>query len=159
MIRTVEIITEVSPLTAADCSGLPYSPALLLGSKLDASITDDPEFRRACAWGFDTYFDEMYQWDESRENLVFVARTYTWDEVIEGVVRGTLFEDLPGCLVSAACRAGGVLGWLSAHALVNRSDAVLALAVLRSLIVRPCEASCEDAAASWLAVSNDKKTR
>jgi hypothetical protein len=147
MMRTVEMIPQVCPLTLTEYAEMPYSPAFLLDAKFDASITDSPEFGRACASGFETYFEEMYQWDESREHLVFVARSYTWEEVIEGVVRGTLFEDMPGCVVSAASRAGGVLGWLSAHALVNRSEALLAVTVLRHLMVWPTGTSCADRAA------------
>jgi hypothetical protein len=147
MMRTVEMIPQVCPVTLAEYAEMPYCPVFLLDAKFDASITDHPEFPKACEWGFETYFEEMYQWDESRENLVFVTRSYTWEEVVEGVVRAALFEEMPGCVVSVASRAGGVLGWLSAHALVNRSEALLAVTVLRHLMVWPVGTSCADRAA------------
>src|SRR6266567_9192245 len=134
MVSTLPIITKVSPLTVADYVEMPYSPALLLDSKFDASITDDPEFREACKDGFTFYFEEMYEWDEE-DDEVFVERCYTWVEVIESVVDNALSEGEPGRLLPCVERAGFALGWLSALALTDRSMARRALTVLEALLV------------------------
>ncbi len=134
MVSTLPVITQVSPLTVADCSDMPYAPVLLLDSKFDASITDDSEFREACEDGFKAYFEEMYEWDEEDDD-VFVERCYTWAEVIESVVDNALSEGEPGRLLPCVERAGFALGWLSALALTDRSMARRALTVLEALLV------------------------
>ncbi len=133
MVSTVQVMTRVSPLTAADFVDMSYSPALLLDSKFDASITDAPEFREACRDGFTFYFEEMYEWDE-QDNEVFVECRYTWAEVIESVVDNALSEGEPGRLLPCVERAGFALGWLSALALTDRSMARRALTVLEALL-------------------------
>ncbi len=122
-------------LTAADFRDVPYSPALLLESRFDASITDDDEFAKGCAWGFDAYFEEMFQWNETRTELVFVQKAYTWAEVVSWLIEGVLTGDEPASLTSRAWRAGFLLGWLSALALTRRPMALLGLEVLHALIV------------------------
>ena len=134
MVSTLPVITQVSPLTIADFVEMPYSPAVLLDSKFDASMTYDPEFREASRDGFTFYFEEMYEWDEE-DNEVFVGRCYTWVEVIESVVDNALSEGEPGRLLPCVERAGFALGWLSALALTDRSTARRALTVLEALLV------------------------
>ncbi len=134
MVSTVSMITKVSSLTAADFVDLPYSPALLLDSKFDVSITDDAEFREACEDGFKAYFEGMYEMDDEGDG-VFVACCYTWAEVVEQVADSVLSEGCPGRLLPCAERAGFALGWLSALALTDPSMAMRALSVLEALLV------------------------
>ncbi|SRR6266567_1303511 len=134
MVSTLPIITQVSPLTVADCVEMPYSPVLLLDSKFDVSITDDPAFREACEDGFGGYFEGMYEMDEEQEESLFVARCYSWAEVVEWVVDNALSEEKPGRLLPCVERAGYALGWLSALALTDRSTARRALTVLEALL-------------------------
>ena len=134
MVSSVPMVTHVFPLTAADCAEMPYASALLLDSKFDASITDDPEFRGACETGFDAYFEEMYAWNEVGDDLVFVEKQYAWREVRTFVVRNAMAHDGRGELLPCGWRAGFVLGWLSALALTDRSVALRALSVVERLL-------------------------
>ena len=134
MESTVPVITKASLLTIADFVDLPYSPALLLESRFDASVTDDPEFRAACESGFNAYFEHMYELDEEFHER-FVEKRYTWVDLV------TFVDETAGVSgsrerngVSFAWGAGFGLGWLSAHALVKREDAVLALGRLMARI-------------------------
>jgi hypothetical protein len=130
MVSTVQIM-KVAPLTLAEYAEMPYAPTLLLDSKFDASLTDDPEFRRACESGFEGYFELMYEWNEDRTAAVFVEKRYTWADLavlVDETVGDTGLQGWRG--VSFAWGAGFGLGWLSAHALVQREDAELALARL-----------------------------
>ena len=99
--------------------------------------TDSSEFRKACLWGFDAYFEGMYEWESSGGTLVFVPRLHTWVEVVELVVETALCEDWAGYQISRGGRAGFGLGWLSALALVNRQEAMVGLTMLMALIVGP----------------------
>lgn len=141
-------IVSTGPLSAVSAAAfceLPYSPALLLDSSFSTEITDDPRFHKACAYGFDDYFEEMYEWngDES----VFVAQSFSWADVIAFVIENVLHWRMIDLVVepAPAWDAGFVLGWLSAHALVDRPVSLMALEVLRALIesllsvaVQPC---------------------
>jgi len=131
-------------------SEVPYSPALLIESSFDASITDSDEFRRACQWGYDAYFEDMYVTGESETELVFVARCYTWVEMVEFVMQNALGEHAPGYFISRDWRAGFGLGWLSALALTNRREAMMGLTMLTALIVGP--ASERQSVATWQGV-------
>ena len=133
MLSRVE--TRSSLAVAAVVCEVPYSPALLLESSFDASITDSSEFRKACQWGFDAYFEYMYEFDSSGVELVFVSRLYTWVEIVELVVETALREDWAGYQISRDWRVGFGLGWLSALALVNRQEAMMGLTMLMALIV------------------------
>jgi len=127
--------TQVSPLTVADCVDMPYSPALLLDSKFDASITDDPEFRAACETGFDAYFESMYQWNEARTDTVFVGRRFSRGGVLAFVAENVFAEDEHDGLLLVGWRGGFLLGWLSALALTDRVTATQALAVVEVLLM------------------------
>ena len=137
-------ITSTGPLLAVSAAAfvdLPYSPALLLDSCFSAAITSEREFRSACEYGFDDYFEEMYQSNEADTGSVFVERSYTLAEVIAFVVGNARSHEARFLPSSLAWDAGFVLGWLSAHALVDRPASLLALEVLRALIER---LSCQD---------------
>jgi len=121
-------------LTVAAFAEVPYSPALLLESSFDASVTDSEEFHLGCKWGFDAYFDTMYGWGESKAELVFVEKRYTWAEIVEFVFLTALGEDPPGYVTLRDWRAGFGLGWLSALALTNRHEAMLGLTMLTVLL-------------------------
>lgn len=139
--RSVSTGPLLAVSAAAFCE-LPYSSALLLDSSFGVDITDDSKFRRACESGFDAYFEEMYELDGDRP--FFVARSYSGSDMIVFVLENVLhcqagdrLVDLP----SVVWDAGFVLGWLSAHALVDRPASLLALEVLRALIERvSCQA-------------------
>lgn len=121
---------------------LPYSPALLLDAGFDASITDPADFRSACDAGFDDYFEMMYCWSETRTDLVFVDRFYTWLEVQGGIVGNVVRTYGPSeqffRVTPLSWRAGFVLGWLSALALVDRPLALRGLCLL-VLLVPSCQ--------------------
>jgi hypothetical protein len=136
MESTVEMVTKVSPLTVADFAEMPYSPALLLESRFDASVTDGPEFRAACESGFGAYFDGLIELDEELY-VTFVEKPHTWADVVALVDETLGATDLQDWRrVSLAWGAGFGLGWLSAHALVKREDAVMALGRLTGGIER-----------------------
>src|SRR2546429_6605677 len=124
-------------LSVAAFAEVPYSPALLLESSFDASVTDSEEFHLGCKWGFDAYFDTMYGWGESKAELVFVEKRYTWAEIVEIVFLTALGEDLPGYVTLRDWRAGFCLCWLSALALAKRHGGVLGLSML-SLLLWAC---------------------
>src|SRR5579885_711042 len=108
-------VTQVKP---TGFSGLPYSPVLLLDARFDASITDCSWFRDACSDGFEHYFEEVYEADESGD--VVVDRVYTWREVEREIVEHvTRRYDAAERFYGVPClpfRAGFMLGWLSALA-------------------------------------------
>jgi len=135
--RTLRVI---APALVTDVIDMPYSPALLLDGRFDVSLTDDPEFHDVCEWGFHSYFDDM--WDvrpgaTSRgfDDFILVERRYTVAYVMGEVLanmRGT--NDAGSSLVRCV---GVSLGWLSALALVQCSEALEGLAVL--LLCVQCE--------------------
>ena len=137
MVSTVPVRTQVSPLTVADFAELPYSPALLLDAKFDVSITDDPEFRIACRWGFDAYFELMHRLDKASGKSVFVAEVYSWDEVVRFLLNNVMDERGVADDRYRGWRAGFLLGWLSALALTDRVLAVNGLAIVERLVVSP----------------------
>ncbi len=132
--QTQTLSSMAVSLTAAAFVDVPYSPAFLLESRFDASITDDPEFPFTCGCGFDAYFAEMFEWNEEHTDLVFVEKCYTWAEVVELVTETMLHGDKPERVESRSARAGFALGWLSALALVNREWALMGLTLLTVLV-------------------------
>ena len=120
---------DVSPaplpaVSAATFVDLPYAPALLLHAPFSAVITNDSAFENACAEGF-----EMY---------LFEARAYAWADLIEYVMAAAAPWDMRGVPATPVVwSAGFMLGWLSAHALVDRPAALMALEVVYSLIELP----------------------
>lgn len=122
------------PVSAAAFVEVPYSPTFLLDCSFPAFIRHDHEFALACGCGFDDYFEMMYEWSESDE-LVFVEKFYTWAEVVTFVIDEMFPCTWYGHETSLPFRAGFLLGWLSALALVNRSMAVMALDIVQALLV------------------------
>lgn len=110
--------TLAKRLTPADFYALPYTPALLLPLQLDQAITNHKEYQEACQWGFDFYFEEMHEWNETHDDLVFVEHIYTRREVLDLVAR-EMKGDMPHVFASLPCRVGVVLGTLSALALTD----------------------------------------
>ncbi len=126
---------------------LPYTPALLLDARFGAEITNDPEFARACADGYDCYFEELYDYAEDGIGEVFVDHVYTWAEIEEAIVdlvirRYDLAEEFYG-VASLARRAGLALGWLSGLALSDRGLALRGLSLLHTVV---CACQREEAA-------------
>ena len=113
MLSRVETSSSLS-LVAVMCD-LPYSPALLLKSSFDASITDSDEFRKACQWGYDAYFEDMYVTGESETALVFVAKCFTWVEIVEFVTQMRLVKMLLGTSSRVIGVPGLVFGSLLWH--------------------------------------------
>jgi hypothetical protein len=117
---------------------LPCAPALLLESKFDASITDAPEFRAACTWGYVAYCNERWHTVDGVSGYV--------EQRLSGVeVQGLLADEYERACeamqsTSLACRAGFWLGWLSAYAQECWSEAVAALEVLTALVT--CWQAC-----------------
>lgn len=135
MLNQAQVMIKVSPLTVADFVDLLYSPALLLESRFDASITDDPEFRASCEWGFNAYFELMWEPNALGDDFVFVTKLYTSAEVVASVVRDVWPEKKAMWLVpSLPWRAGYALGWLSALSLIQLREAGEGLAVLTVLV-------------------------
>ena len=130
MVNTAQMMTKVAPLTLADYAEMPYTPAVLLDSKIDASITDDPEFRQGCEDGFGFYFGYR-ECDESGSWFVQGRESYSW-EVVVAFLTNNLLDEEDGC---RPWRVGHLLGWLSAFALFDRPMAGRALTVLEALLV------------------------
>ena len=141
MIAQVQMVPVALPVVSFPPSAyvdIPYSPALLLDARFDASIVDSERFRDGCVSGFDTYFDELYVRVAGQE-YAFVDRVSTWDEVEKMVVEWFLEEDEEGD-VSLRWNAGFMLGWLSALALTDRVLALRGLDMLQVLVsYRRCE--------------------
>src|SRR5579863_1927290 len=99
---------------------VPCAPALLLESKFDASVTDAPEFRAACTWGFVAYCNE--RWNRVDGVSGYVEQRYTGVEV-QGMLEQE--DERAGgsdTVTSVACRAWFWLGWLSAYAQESKSE-------------------------------------
>ncbi len=111
-----------------DFIGLPYSPALMLDARLSAVITDDPEFRPACEWGFTVFFEEV-------ENEEFEACTM---EAVKAAIRENMRDDIDPFFggVPLVNRVGVSLGWLSALALAQYQEAKEGLQELMALLER-----------------------
>jgi hypothetical protein len=122
------------PVTVAAFVDMPYSPAVLLESRFDVSMTGDGEFRAGCELGYGTYFEGMFEWNESCTDIVFVEKCYSWREVVEFVVATGCHRDEPEP-TPRSWSAGFGLGWLSALALTNRHEAVMGLTVLTALLL------------------------
>ena len=119
---------------AAAFVDLPYSPTVLLDSSFSAKLTDDAEFHRACASGFAAYFEEMYELDEQMQGK-FVEKRYEWADLVMFVSEtASVIHLCDWRRTSSAWGAGFGLGWLSAHGLVDRPVALMALEVLCVLI-------------------------
>ena len=129
MVSTVQM-TKVAPLTMADYAEMPYAPALLLDSKIDASFTDDSKFREGCQDGFEGYFGYRV-FDGSGSWLVEGQESYSW-EVVAAFLTTNVLDEEGGC---RPWRVGYLLGWLSAFALFDRAMARRAVVVLEALLV------------------------
>lgn len=136
--RTTDALPAVTiaPLAPSHFQHVPYSSALLLPVRFDASIIDDPEYAAACQGGFEGYFEGMLDWNEAGDDLVFVNRCYTWVDIVQNVSDNLLNTNtLPGCSpTSLAWRAGYMLGWLSALALTDRALALRGVSLLCVLV-------------------------
>ena len=112
-------------VSAAAFVEVPYTPAVLLNARFSAVITDDSAFREACAEGFEMYFFEL-----ERD-----MPSYEWTDMVERVFAAAAPWDMRGVpALPVTWSAGFVLGWLSAHALVDHLVALMALEVLHALI-------------------------
>ena len=116
---------------------LPYTPALLSESGFPVSLTDDPEFQRACETGFDGYFENMFEWNEEKTDLVFVEQFYTLSEIKTILQQGIqdFIASRPHITMSLAWHAGFWLGWLSAVALVHSAHAQVGLDRHRAFVL------------------------
>jgi hypothetical protein len=129
---------KLSPSLFVD---LPYSPVLLLDAHFGADLTDHKDFVTACGEGFEFYFENMYHYGSEDLPEVFEDYFYTWPEVEDVVIENVMLSS-PGEQVyvrmfgpiSLAWRAGFVLGWLSALALVDRVLALCGLALLQQKV-------------------------
>ena len=129
-------LTAVASVSIADCSDMPYSPALLLDGRLDASITDNSDFHDACEWGFNSYFDGMSvprpgATSRGFDDFMLVEKRYTAHYVIGEIVANMREINDDNRLVSAV---GVSLGWLSALAFVQRLEALQGLEALMLLV-------------------------
>lgn len=121
-------------LTITQWAEVPYTPAFLLNSRFDASITDDDEFRKACRFGFDGYFDYMFGYDASRVYRC-IEQVYQWSDVVSFLIEDVMSQEEPSAFLTLGWRAGFGLGWLSALAFTDRTLALMGLEVLTVLIV------------------------
>jgi hypothetical protein len=127
---------SVTPLDFID---MPYSPALLLEGRFDASITDHVDFAVACREGFECCLEEIddfcglfASWDGMEREIVrTMTRCYDKTEQYWGVC------SLPD-------RAGFMLGVLSAYAYVDRLLVLCGLGLLTKLVP-----SCQKEEPEW----------
>ena len=124
--------TPVRQVTPADVCQLPYTSALLLPLQLDRTITSHPDYQEACQWGYDFYFEEMYQENDQGEE-VFVEHFYTPRDVMELIAKET--EDTKPWAAAFPIRVGVVLGILSALALTNLPLAHVGMQVLMHFVM------------------------
>ena len=134
--RIVPVYKKLIALSPVQFKELHYAPTVLLESKFDASITDHADFPVACAWGYDAYFDEMYQWNADRTAMLFVEHIHTLAEVQAKLIEEDRLADTLAYATPVGWSAGFWLGWLSAFALVRPSDACAGLALLTVLVSR-----------------------
>ncbi|QBD80538.1 hypothetical protein EPA93_33035 [Ktedonosporobacter rubrisoli] len=139
-------VTDTLPAVFASMSSQPvlapvdfleaeYSPALLLPSGFEAAFHADEEFSLGASSGFDTYFEEM--WDYTEEKPIFRNHFYTREEMMRVLLENVLPSPSDyslGHTPSLSYRAGFALGWLSAFAFTDRRMALLGVAALRQLV-------------------------
>jgi hypothetical protein len=124
-------------LTPAHFDTMPYMAAILLPVALDAAIAEDSEYRAGCQAGFESYFAEMHQWDETVTRYVFVNRYYTAAQIKRRVRLELLDSDANGWEPELLpWRTGFVHGWLSALSLTDRELALYGMDVLLALLKR-----------------------
>ena len=119
-------VVAVACLTFVDFANVPYHPAFLLPARFHASLVSHPEYTSACRGGFDGYLSEGDGLDNpTREGVMaFVA------EELVCVAFDERFKP------ELAYRAGFVLGWLSALALMDWALALAGLELLHVLVDR-----------------------
>lgn len=131
---------STSPLSALWAEAfveLPYSPALLLDARFSVVLTDTPDFQAACAEGFEMYFFEVWEFKGVGEDGqdIFEMRSYEWAHLIQYLMAAAAPWDMWGVpAMPVVWSAGFMLGWLSAHALVDRPASLMVLEVLYALI-------------------------
>ena len=135
----------VTTLTQAATHGLPlaimdldysYAPDFLLPAPFKNHLVKESNFKKACASGFESYFEELVGYDEQGQEI-FVKQGYTWDEVVAFLVEWVEDFRNPAAgphRMSLAWLAGFTLGWLSALAVFRSEDAWRAMVVLAALL-------------------------
>jgi hypothetical protein len=121
--------THNQQIALDDLISLPYTPALLLDARLNASITDDPNFRDACEWGFNLYLEEIEYCDRGLCTTSDEAKAFVRRDMLAAPHPLTGPVPLTG-------RVGVVLGWLSGLALVQYQEAKEGLKELMALMAR-----------------------
>jgi hypothetical protein len=134
---TQQLLADFTPASEV-LENMLYSPALLLDGRFDASFVDHADFGVACRVGFEAWIEETFGYDEHGQ-LVLDRASYTQREVgdvlVANVCRrydgGEAFFGVP----SLPWRAGFLLGWLSALALLDAALAVRCVGILSDVVL------------------------
>jgi hypothetical protein len=121
----------VTFLTSEEVIGLPYTPALLLEGRFDASITDDPAFSDGCGTGFNGYYDVLSDGLEGYCPVSEMRRFMV--ELVTTPGGGPVWLDQRS---GFRWQVGYGLGWLSALARSQYQEATKGLKLLMQLVER-----------------------
>jgi hypothetical protein len=100
-----------------------------------ANIAEDPWYREALAYGRFQYRDEMYDYDEETDSVVYWPLKYSRREVLETVDWQIRLPDLRlAVTLPLAWRVGFVTGWLSGLSIAQPDDAQAGIVMLAALV-------------------------
>ena len=100
-----------------------------------ANIAGDPWYREALAYGRFQYRDEMYDYDEETESIIYWPLKYSRHEVFETVDSQIRLPNLRlAVTLPLAWRVGFVVGWLSGLSIAQPDDAKAGMIMLAALV-------------------------
>jgi len=130
-------LTSIVPVAADVPFHVPYSSALLLPlPDLAPAIVCNHDFVTACEYGHENYFEDMYEWNSTHDDLIYVHKSFTSFEVF-AVVQENLRQEMPLPDLEQTTlpwRVGFVFGWLSALAHYQPVQAQHGLCLLVGLV-------------------------
>jgi hypothetical protein len=111
------------------------SPGYLeLPSKV-AVVSSDAGYTAALPHGRLAYREEMYDYDEEADELIYWPIEYSREEIYEFLRDMVLAHERPLMLMKLSWRVGFCVGWLSGLAVAQKDDAQAGLVLLAALLV------------------------
>ncbi len=111
------------------------SPRYLeLPSKV-AVVSSDAGYTAALPHGRLAYREEMYDYDEEADELIYWPIEYSREEIYEFLRDMVLAHERPLMLMKLSWRVGFCVGWLSGLAVAQKEDAQAGLVLLAALLV------------------------